>query len=50
MAFQMASTVVLQPNSVAFIAFVVVVVVALVAILVVDAIMHFSAPTELLLH
>ncbi len=53
----MASTVVLQLDFVKIVVFVVVVVVVVVvvmvasaAILVVDAIMHFLAPTELLSH
>ncbi len=57
--FQIVSTAVLQPDFVVVVVFVVVivvvvafvvVVVALAAILIVDAIMHFPALTELLLH
>ena len=57
MAFQIVSTVVLQPDSEVFVVSVVVVVVvfvvvavALAVILVVDVIMHFPAPIEPILH
>ena len=60
MVFQMVSTVVLQLDSVVVVVFVVVVVVVVASVIVVvvvsaaipivDAIMHFPAPTELLSH